>query len=79
MGFSGAEKLNLLLSLEEVSVWVHMRMSQATITGAANLYSCGRNLLQSTCQVMNFVSVVMEQMEMTCLAANKHQGVQRLF
>lgn len=48
MGFSGVEKLNLLLSLEEVSVWVHMRMSQATITGAANLYSCGRNLLQST-------------------------------
>lgn len=34
MGFSGAEKVNLLLSLEERSVWVHTRESQATITGS---------------------------------------------
>lgn len=33
MGFSGAEKVNLLLSLEECSVWVHLERSQATITG----------------------------------------------
>ena len=37
MGFSGAEKVNLLLSLEDRSVWVHMCKSQATVTGSADL------------------------------------------
>lgn len=36
MGFSGAEKVNLLLSLAECSVWVHMRKTRATITGSTD-------------------------------------------
>lgn len=36
MGFSGAEKVNLLLSLEECSVWVHMRKTRATIAGSTD-------------------------------------------